>query len=361
MRALIFDFRLSNDWSDPTVIALMEHFLNSTVHSETNLSPIESKYGSYDSTYFSLPNDLQCDSTSSVLLQKLNKNLQIIRNSSYLHQKKLTDERTKNNFPQNMYQANDYVLHLYSTNNDLPSKLSPKYSGPFVVLSQSGNDVTCKNLITDSVKIFHVSRLKLFVGNSTQAYSSALRDNNQYTIQSILAYRGNPLIRTSMSFHVLFDDDTLVWKNWSNDLFTTIPYESYCRSLPQLHPRLTSVSISAIEIKRIENTAISLVVPGDVVYVDIRSYGYDWFASLNLPNSDYTTYVVLLKYTSWFNSKCLKINGTVAAFNENWCSSQSLSATFVYYWGHTKKFESSNMILIDKIFIQQHPQITSTS
>ena len=153
----------------------------------------------------------------------------------------------------------------------------------------------------------------------------------------------------------------LVWKHWNYDLFHTIPYEIYCRSLPQLHPLLTTLSISVTEIKRIKNTAISLVLPGDVVYVDIRSYGYDWFASLNLPNSDYTAYVVLLKDTSWFNSKCLKINGTVAAFNENWCSSQSLSATFVYYWGHTKKFDSSNMILIDKIFIQQHPQITSTS
>ena len=95
-----------------------------------------------------------------------------------------------------MYQSNDYVLHLYSTNNDLPSKLSPKYSGPFVVLSQSGNDVTSKNLITDSIKIFHVSRLKLFVGNATQAFSCALRDNNQYTIKSILAYKGNPIIHT---------------------------------------------------------------------------------------------------------------------------------------------------------------------
>ena len=122
-----------------------------------------------------------------------------------------------------MYQSNDYVLHLFSTNNDIPSKLSPKYSGPFTVLTQSGNDVTCKNLITDSVKIFHVSKLKLFVGNSTQAYSSALRDNNQYTIKSILAYRGNPLIRASMSFHVLFDDDILVWKNWNYDLDNTIP------------------------------------------------------------------------------------------------------------------------------------------
>ena len=357
LRALIFDYRLSNDWSDPTIIALIEHFLNSAIHSETNLSPIESKFGSYDSTYFSLPNDIQCDSSSSLLLQKLNKNLQIIRNSSYLHQQKLTNERTKNNLPQNMYQSNDYVLHLYSTTNDLPSKLSPKYSGPFVVLSQSGNDVTCKNLITDSINIFHVSRLKLFVGSSTQAYSSALRDNNQYTIQSILAYRGNPLIRTSMSFHVSFDDGTLVWKHWSNDLFTTIPYESYCRSLPQLHPLLTTLSISAIETKRIKNTAISLVVPGDVVYVDLRSYGYHWYSTLTLPDADYSTYVVPLTYTSWFNDKHLKIDGIVSVFNEDYSKSKSLSADFVHYWGHTKVFDSINMTLIDKFLLDKHPQM----
>ena len=78
-----------------------------------------------------------------------------------------------------------------------------------------------------------------------------------------------------MSFHVLFEGGSLIWKCWNHDLFNTIPYEIYCRSLPQLHPLLTSVSISAIEIKRIKNTAISLVVPGDVVYVDLRSYGYE--------------------------------------------------------------------------------------
>ena len=39
LRALIFDYRLSNNWSDPTIIALIEHFLNSAIHIETNLSP----------------------------------------------------------------------------------------------------------------------------------------------------------------------------------------------------------------------------------------------------------------------------------------------------------------------------------
>ena len=360
LRALIFDYRLSNDWSDPTIIALIEHFLNSAIHSETNLSPIESKFGTYDAKYFTLPSELICTNSSSKLLQKLNHNLNVIRNSSYLHQQKLTLERTKNNLPQNIYQPNDYVLHLFSTSNDLPFKLSPKFSGPFIVISQHGNDVTCKNLITDSIKMFHVSRLKLFVGTFTQAYSCAMRDNNQYTIKSIKAYRGNPLIRSSMLFHVLFDDDSLVWKNWNYDLFNTIPYEIYCRSLPQLHPLLTTVSISAIEIKRIKNTVISLVAPGDIVYVDLRSYGFDWYSTLNLPDSDYSNYVVQLTYTSWYNSKHLKINGIVPIFNEDFSNSAALSADFVHYWGHKKNFDSSNMILIDKHLLNKHPQMMST-
>jgi hypothetical protein len=73
LRALIFDFRLSNNWSDPTIIALIEHFLNSAIHSETNLSPIESKFGTYDAKYFTLPLTLNSSDSSSLLLKQLNK------------------------------------------------------------------------------------------------------------------------------------------------------------------------------------------------------------------------------------------------------------------------------------------------
>ena len=69
LRALIFDYRLSNDWSDPTIIALIEHFLNSAIHSETNLSPIESKFGTYDANYFKLPLTLNSSDSSSSLLK----------------------------------------------------------------------------------------------------------------------------------------------------------------------------------------------------------------------------------------------------------------------------------------------------
>ena len=54
--------------------------------------------------------------------------------------------------------------------------------------------------ITDALTIFHVARLKLFIGSFKSAYKHALRDNDQYVISEIKAYRGDPLPRTTIQF-----------------------------------------------------------------------------------------------------------------------------------------------------------------
>ena len=78
---------------------------------------------------------------------------------------------------------------------------------------QIKNDVTCRNLITDAITItiFHITRLKLFVGSFETAYDHALRDNGQYLISEIKAYRSDPLTRTTIEFEILFNDNTLTW------------------------------------------------------------------------------------------------------------------------------------------------------
>ena len=53
LSALVHDERISQSWSDPTVLPLIEHFLNSAIHSETSLSPLEAKFGSSNLPYFS--------------------------------------------------------------------------------------------------------------------------------------------------------------------------------------------------------------------------------------------------------------------------------------------------------------------
>jgi hypothetical protein len=110
------------------------------------------------------------------------------------------------------------ILHQRSTTHELPSKLSPNFLGPFKVITHIQNDVTCKNLITDALSVFHTSRLKLFTGTFDVAYEHALRDADQYVIKCITAYRGDPFLRTSMQFETTFNDNTTLWLPWSPDI-----------------------------------------------------------------------------------------------------------------------------------------------
>ena len=51
-------------------------------------------------------------------------------------------------------------------------------------------------------------------GSEEDAYKAAMLDNDQYVVDRILAYRGDPDQRTSMEFEVRFSDGTIVWKPW---------------------------------------------------------------------------------------------------------------------------------------------------
>jgi hypothetical protein len=359
LRALVFDFRNSQDWSDPSVLSLIEHFLNSAVHSETGISPLEAKFGSEDADYYRLPLDLDPQATSSQLLLKLNTNLKTLRASSLRYQQALLLKRTSSDSTPNYYQPGDFVLHLRSTDNSLPTKLSPKLLGPYIVESHLSNNVTCRNMITDAISVFHVSRLKLFVGDKNSAYAAALRDNNQYEIASILAYRGDPLIRTSMQFEVSFTDHTTIWKYWDLDLFTTIPYENFCRSRSELFPLIFNLSTANAEVSRIKSSPITLVKPGDTVFVDIRSWGSHWYSQLNLPDLDHSIYVVPLIYTKWANSKRTKLEGSVPIFNEHWAGRKSLDAFFVFSWGSKHDFNQDLMTLVDENLLILYPSLLS--
>ena len=58
---------------------------------------------------------------------------------------------------------------------------------------------------------YHVERLKPFFGTGTEAVELAQRDNDQFDVERILAYRGDPETRTTMEFNVLFRSGDVVW------------------------------------------------------------------------------------------------------------------------------------------------------
>ena len=62
-----------------------------------------------------------------------------------------------------IFQEGDLILYdLKGPNKDfLPSKLTTPYKGPYVVLSQYKNDITCRHANVGTVQVFHVDRVKV--------------------------------------------------------------------------------------------------------------------------------------------------------------------------------------------------------
>ena len=365
LKALIMDERIQHQWSHCTVLPLIQFMLNSFDNSESGVIPFHATFGSADATYFQLPNAREKEGDNELTItqsyvQLLDTTLKALQDISKKHQEQIKLERQTNSSEetQNTYQPGDLVLFQHDPNVPLPSKLSPKYVGPYIVLQQIKNDVNCRHVILGHVKQFHVSRLKLFFGSMDEAKRVAMIDNNQFVIDSILAYRGNPMIRTTMEFEVKFADGSVVWLPWNKDLFDSQPYEHFCRSRSELFPIIFDLKTATKQLSILKKTPITAVKPNDIVYVDLRCYSSSWYQTLPLPDKDHITYLIKYKYTKWLNKTYTKIQATAPLFKETW----SLDHLFVQFYG-SKSLEEWERIpniqiqLIDEAFLKQHPEI----
>jgi hypothetical protein len=261
-----------------------------------------------------------------------------------------------------MYQPGDLVLFQHDPNFPLPTKLSPKYIGPYIVLQQIKNDVDCRHIILGHVKTFHVSRLKIFHGSEEEAKRVAMVDNNQFVIDSILAYRGDPMTRTTMEFEVKFADGSIVWLPWNRDLFDSQPYEYFCRSRSELFPLIYDLKTASQQISALKKTPITSVKPGNIVLVDVRCYGSAWYKGLPLPDKEHITYVVEYKYTKWLNKIHTKIQASVPLFKETW----PLDHLFVRQYGSKtledwQRLVNVQLHIIDEETLKQYPQLAHQS
>ena len=85
-----------------------------------------------------------------------------------------------------------------------------------------------------SIHKFHVTRLKLFIGRREQAKEFAQLDGDQFVIKNILQWKGDPNMRSTMSFKVEFEDGDIVWLPISKDLNDSIPFRDYITRIPML-------------------------------------------------------------------------------------------------------------------------------
>ena len=80
---------------------------------------------------------------------------------------------------------------------------------------------------------FHVERLYLFIGNRHSAERLARRDNKEFIVVSIEAYKGNPSQRNNLMFKVLFADGDCKWRLFGKDIQTNEAFISFCQNVKE--------------------------------------------------------------------------------------------------------------------------------
>ena len=353
LRNLVYDERIVDRWSDPTVLPLITYTMNEFVNSESGFSPMDMTFGRQSAIYSQLPTEANSMDHAHEYVKLLDTDLRTLRSVSKEFQAKLILKRTEANpAVPNEFQSGDFVLFQLPKDKPRPTKLTPQFEGPFKVIKQRNNDVECRHLVGDFVTSLHVSRLKLFHGTETDAYKMALLDNDQFVVKRVLAYRGEPITRTTMEFEVEFEAGSIIWLPWLS-ISSTVQFEEFCRSKPQLYLLIFDSKQAATHVKQKDKELITAVKPGDTVYVDIRYYGATWYQQLELPEADHRTYMVKHKYTKWSNEKHTEIVAECALFDEVF----KHRGYFVYAYGSVKKFDTNTMVLLDKKWIKRFPKL----
>jgi hypothetical protein len=310
-------------------------------------------FGTRDAEFFRLPvqdsGDWHID-----WLTSLNDNLKALREITDKFQQELIAERKAGNAPaesRNEYQPGDLVLYnsLHDDKARRSAKLDSRYKGSYEVLRQVKNEVEGRHLALGSIKLLLVKRLKIFVGSKDDAFKLAMVDADQFLVHRITAWKGNPAMGSEMEFEVFFSDGDVVWKHWDQDLATTVQFEDYCRQHPELQLLLYPVRRTAAEAKTLRDQQITLVQPGDIVFVDIRNFQYDLYDDLNIDDKYHMRYVVRLEYTRWEGRNRRSIDGVVAVFQTTY----QFDNLMVFQIGFRKEWEP-NMIEVTRGFLLQH-------
>ena len=83
-----------------------------------------------------------------------------------------------------------------------PTKLHPRLMGPVVIVNSIKDTSTCRNLVTEDNEDFHVSRLREFHFQEefVNPKDVAMRDNEEFVVDSIQKHRGDVTKLTSLEF-----------------------------------------------------------------------------------------------------------------------------------------------------------------
>jgi hypothetical protein len=350
LRCLVTSDNVKHRWSFPEVLGLAIYICNESEPTRGGIVPFAGLLGSH---FQGLPDNMVLPENPHDYVRTLDENLRYLRGVALEFQEREINKRTAPNLPVPMrFNPGDLVLKLIDTDNR-PSKLTTEYAGPFEVLQHRDNEVELQDLVTGVISPpVHSSVLKLFLGSREDAYALAKTDNEQFEIDRILYYRGQPETRSTTEFYVRFMDGTEVWKTYDNDLASTQQFELFCRSRPELLPLVYSAAIATQRKREINRTPITVINSGSRVYVNLRFFNWSWYSNLHLPDSDRVDYVMEAVYRQFIGRNHWKIKLWFILYNETY--------NFTHYdvvtYGCNMEL-LPGQVLVDRAFVVRYPQV----
>jgi hypothetical protein len=303
--------------------------------------------------YFLLPQDLPPAAAASARLKALDEDLLIVRDLSYKHRAAIIEKRQKpNDRPQNIYQPGDLVLR--DVGRPKESKLSPNYAGPYQVVSQTKNDVTCKHIVLHFIEKFHVTTLGMFHGTPEEAHRMALLDKNQHVVRYIDAHRGEPTHRTGMEFGTRFEDGDYLWLPYSKDISDTSAFARYCSSKLELQFLLLTARQAQKRIAELNAKVIPIEYLHRKFYLPLRFFGENFYDSFqDLFKDAYSTdYYYKAVYTDYHDLARRKIIVTVPDRSLKLI----LNGAQVAMYGQQEELPR-NAIIVDRDFLKNNPAV----
>jgi hypothetical protein len=221
LRRLVHDERLTHRWASDTVLPLINHALATSPNNELGgLTPIELKFGTHALEHFKLPPPLVPGHDYTALVKQLDSNLAVVRSATADFQATLRRKRHATTPSQNQFAPGDVILWNPRENpfSFRSTKLAPKLLGPYRVISQHKNDISCEHVVLHTHHTLHSSRVAPFYGTLQSENTVALLDNDEFIVEDILSHRGDWKQIKNMAFLVHwagYDSSHDSWEPWS--------------------------------------------------------------------------------------------------------------------------------------------------
>ena len=359
LRALVNDERAMDVWDDVDYLGFVNFCINDSINSETGLTPYIATFGDRDAAYFELPEvNYDVPKSAKSYVENLNKNLEKIRQINREYQLKIHEQRTAKTpaITHNQFRKGDLIWYRRPERIDKDGKLFFRNKGPFRVTSMRHNDVECTHIVTNQVKVFHVTNV-MPVNLDTpyeELYEAAKRDHDQWDVISILGWKGDIMRKSSIEFLLEFEDGEQTWRSYDNDLKNNIVVKQYIND--ESNNILMPLRYSLEEWNNIRKQLNKEPIESfNKIYLDWRSYPLAWRTKVGLPelpsNMTYVFQVIFKKYTNKSKTACeVQIVTPRSTF--------TINNTWMKQCGSIHEFNPETMVLIDEELVKRYPKIS---